>query len=138
MSGIGPIGGGGARPQGLAEIMQLRQQILERSDGLQQFRSNDAAKVGGAATAAPEPEPAAPASNNGASSFADTLSNAIDNVNAVQKRSGDMQAAYERGEVTDIAQVMMARQESGVAFEATMQVRNKLLSAYQEIMRMGG
>ena len=136
MSGIGPIGGGGARPQGLAEIMQLRQQILERSDGLQQFRSNDAAKVGGAATTAPEP--AAPASNFGTSSFADTLSNAIDNVNAVQKRSGDMQAAYERGEVTDIAQVMMARQESGVAFEATMQVRNKLLSAYQEIMRMGG
>jgi len=48
-----------------------------------------------------------------------------------------MQAAYERGEVTDIAKVMLARQEAGVAFEATLQVRNKLLSAYQDIMRMG-
>lgn len=136
MNGIGPIGAGGTKPQGLADIMALRQQILERSDGLQRFRSNDAPKFGEIATSASQP--AAPASSDGASSFADTLSNAIDNVSAVQKRSGDMQAAYERGEVTDIAQVMMARQESGVAFEATMQVRNKLLSAYQEIMRMGG
>ena len=35
------------------------------------------------------------------------------------------------------AQVMLARQESGIAFEATLQVRNRLLSAYQDIMRMG-
>ena len=40
-------------------------------------------------------------------------------------------------EVTDIAKVMLARQEAGIAFEATLQVRNKLLSAYQDIMRMG-
>jgi flagellar hook-basal body complex protein FliE len=33
---------------------------------------------------------------------------------------------------------MLARQEAAIAFEATLQVRNKLLSAYQEIMRMGG
>jgi flagellar hook-basal body complex protein FliE len=49
-----------------------------------------------------------------------------------------MQVAYERGQVTDIAQVMLARQEAGVAVEATLQVRNKLLNAYQDIMRMGG
>ncbi|WP_420493552.1 flagellar hook-basal body complex protein FliE [Qipengyuania profunda] len=48
-----------------------------------------------------------------------------------------MTAAYERGEETDIAKVMLARQEAGVAFEATLQVRNKLLAAYQETMRMG-
>ena len=58
-------------------------------------------------------------------------------MNAAQTRSCDITAAYERGEVTDIAKVMLARQEAGVAFEATLQVRNKLLSAYQEIMRMG-
>ena len=46
-------------------------------------------------------------------------------------------ATFAVREVTDIAQVMMARQEAGVAFEATLQVRNKLLSAYQDIMRMG-
>ena len=52
-------------------------------------------------------------------------------------RSGRLTAAYERGEETDIAKVMLARQEAGVAFEATLQVRNKLLAAYQETMRMG-
>ena len=41
------------------------------------------------------------------------------------------------GMVTDVAKVMLARQEAGVAFEATLQVRNRLLSAYQDIMRMG-
>jgi flagellar hook-basal body complex protein FliE len=69
--------------------------------------------------------------------FAETLGSALEQVSAAQQRSADMQAAYERGEVTDVAKVMLARQESGVAFEATLQVRNKLLSAYQEIMRMG-
>lgn len=123
------------QPRGLADIMALRQQILERSEVLQQFRTPEATKVAPIDPSALRP---AAATNGPSGSFADTLSNAIDNVNAVQKRSGDMTAAYERGEVTDIAQVMMARQESGVAFEATMQVRNKLLSAYQEIMRMGG
>ena len=44
--------------------------------------------------------------------------------------------AYERGEVTDIAAVMLSRQQASVGFEATMQVRNKLLSAYKDIMSM--
>ena len=39
--------------------------------------------------------------------------------------------------VAEVAKVMLARQEAGIAFEATLQVRNRLLSAYQDIMRMG-
>ena len=54
-----------------------------------------------------------------------------------QENAEALSAGYERGEVTDIAKVMLARQESGIAFEATLQVRNRLLSAYQDIMRMG-
>lgn len=45
--------------------------------------------------------------------------------------------AYQRGEMTDVAKMMLARQEASVSFEATLQVRNKLLSAYQDIMRLG-
>lgn len=123
------------QPKGLAEIMALRQQILDRSEVLQQFRANRQGEIGAAEAAEFRP---APEANGPAGSFVETLANAVENVSAIQKRSGDLSAAYERGEVTDIAQVMLARQESGVAFEATMQVRNKLLSAYQEIMRMGG
>lgn len=121
MSGIGGINGAG----GLQQIMALRQQIIDRSQLLQQVRTPAA---GAAEPAAPE----APA--NG---FTSALKSALDNVNAVQENASKLSEAYDKGEVTDIAKVMLARQESGVAFEATLQVRNKLLSAYQDIMRMG-
>ncbi len=111
---------------GLHDVMALRQEVLARSQALKDVRA-----ASGAAPVQPT-APSAPAAN-----FGDTLGNALQQVSAVQKHSGDMQAAFERGEVTDIAQVMLARQEAGVAFEATLQVRNKLLSAYQDIMRMG-
>ncbi|MCK0129426.1 flagellar hook-basal body complex protein FliE [Erythrobacter sp. F6033] len=115
----------GVRPtSGVQDVLALRQEVLARSEALRDVR---------AATDATAGAPAAPAGAD----FAATLGTALQQVSAVQKRSGDMQAAYERGEVTDIAQVMLARQEAGVAFEATLQVRNKLLSAYQDIMRMG-
>ena len=58
-------------------------------------------------------------------------------VNAAQQNASSISEAYERGQVHDVTQVMLARQEAGVAFEATLQVRNKLLNAYQDIMRMG-
>ncbi len=109
---------------GLQDIMALRQEVLARSQALKDVRDG--------AEQAQSAKPAAPAAN-----FGDTLGNALQQVSVVQQRSSDMQAAYERGEVTDIAQVMLARQEAGVAFEATLQVRNKLLTAYQDIMRMG-
>ena len=116
----------GGTAGGIHQVMALRQEILQRSQALQQVRA-------GGATNAP-----AAGGTGQVAGFANTLQNAMNDVSAVQKRSSDMQAAYERGEVTDVAKVMLARQEAGVAFEATLQVRNKLLSAYQDILRMGG
>lgn len=127
MSAPGPVASGS--DGGLQQVMALRQQIFERSQALQDVRA--ATSVEGAARAGGSGAPLQ------AGGFADALTGALQEVSAVQKRSGDMQVAYERGEVTDIAKVMLARQEAGVAFEATLQVRNKLLSAYQDIMRMG-
>lgn len=119
MSGVsGPVGS-------VQQVMALRQEVMQRSEALRGVRE--------ASGNAPPPA-SGPAQTGG---FADALTGALHQVSAVQQRSGDMQAAYERGEVTDIAKVMLARQEAGVAFEATLQVRNKLLSAYQDIMRMG-
>lgn len=43
---------------------------------------------------------------------------------------------YERGETTDIATVALIQQRASVSFEATLQVRNKVLSAYKDIMSM--
>lgn len=113
----------------LNEVLALRQDLLARSQSLRDIR--EASRAPGLLQAG------APASGPPGVDFADTLSAALSKVNAVQTRSGALQAGYERGEVTDIAQVMLARQEAGLAFEATLQVRNKLLNAYQEIMRMG-
>lgn len=124
MSRVGGIGGAGS----VEQIIALRQQIIDRNQVLQQLHEAKAAGGSGAVSA-----PAEPAGGG----FADTLRSALDGVNATQSRASELTESYERGETTDIAKVMLARQESGVAFEATLQVRNKLLSAYQDIMRMG-
>ena len=90
---------------GPADVMALRSQVLARSAALQDVRAaSDAPRAAG-----PAPSPAA--------GFADTLGNALKQVNAVQQRSSDMQVAYERGQVTDIAQVMLARQTGSQQFE---------------------
>jgi flagellar hook-basal body complex protein FliE len=121
MSGIGGIGGAG----GVDRVMQLRAQILERNEALQRATSGAAAPV-----SSPGVQPAGP------SSFIDTMQQAVANVNSAQGRASELSAAYERGETVDIAKVMLARQEASVGFEATLQVRNKLLTAYRDIMSM--
>ena len=100
-------------------VMQLRAQILER---------NQALKAGGATS--PAPVAAQP------TSFADTLDSALSQVNDGQQQASKLSEAYERGETVDIAKVMLARQQASVGFEATLQVRNKLLAAYKDIMSM--
>ncbi|MFM5894870.1 MAG: flagellar hook-basal body complex protein FliE [Novosphingobium sp.] len=121
MSGIGGIGGGAG---GIQQILAMRQQILERSNLLQDVHK---ASQSGAATPAATPT----------GGFGAALDTALHSVSATQNNAEALSAGYERGEVTDVAKVMLARQEAGVAFEATLQVRNRLLSAYQDIMRMG-
>ena len=108
-------------PMGVDRVMALRAQILERNQALQ--RANTAAAPGGTAPAGP-------------ASFADTLNQALQQVNQGQQDAGKISEAYERGETVDIAKVMLARQTAQVGFEATLQVRNKLLSAYKDIMSM--
>jgi flagellar hook-basal body complex protein FliE len=71
-----------------------------------------------------------------ASPFARTMTDALQVVNAQQGKANEMSAAYERGETHDIVSVMVERQKASIGFEATMQVRNKLLSAYRDIMNM--
>ncbi len=119
VNGIGSAGS-------VSQIIALRQQILDRNSRLQELQQ---AKQAGAAQETTGTTPAA--------GFADPLKSALQDVNATQANASALSEGFERGEVTDVAKVMLARQEAGVAFEATLQVRNKLLSAYQDIMRMG-
>lgn len=121
MSGVSGIGGAGS----VEQIIALRQQIIDRTKLLQELHQPKSAQ---------DPTGVVETAEGG---FAGTLKSALEGVNASQAKAENLSAAYERGEVTDIAKVMLARQEAGVGFEATLQVRNKLLSAYQDIMRMG-
>lgn len=68
--------------------------------------------------------------------FASTFQSALQKLNGINAEAGALTDAYERGETTDIAKVMLARQRSGIGFEATLQIRNKILSAYKDIMNM--
>ena len=121
MSGVGAIGSAAS----VQQIIALRQQIIDRSALLQQIHT-------------PQQGTEAPGEIGGpAGGFSGALKSALDGVSTVQNKAEALTNAYQRGEVTDVAKVMLARQEAGVAFEATLQVRNRLLSAYQDIMRMG-
>lgn len=72
-----------------------------------------------------------------APSFGATLRSAIEGVNAAQHRSGELVKAFELGEPgADLAKVMVAAQQSQVAFRATVEVRNRLVQAYQDVMNM--
>jgi flagellar hook-basal body complex protein FliE len=117
MSGVG--GAGGA--MGIDRVLALRSQILERNAAL--AKAQQAPEPAGATAAKP-------------ASFASTFEDAFKKVNQAQAQAGALSEAYERGETIDIAKVMLARQQASVGFEATLQVRNKLLSAYKDIMSM--
>lgn len=70
-------------------------------------------------------------------SFGSLLSSAVKSVNDIQKQSSDLQVAFQRGEAgIDIAEVMMTSQKSSIAFQSAVQVRNKFVEAYKEIMNM--
>ncbi|WP_394251857.1 flagellar hook-basal body complex protein FliE [Vibrio profundi] len=69
--------------------------------------------------------------------FGNMLTKAINNVNSLQKASGDLQTRFDRGdENVSLSDVMIARNKSSVAFEATIQIRNKLVESYKELMNM--
>ncbi len=69
--------------------------------------------------------------------FTSLLKTAVDQVNETQQASGKLKTAFEMGDPNvSLADTMIASQKASVAFEATLQVRNKLVKAYEEVMRM--
>ncbi|HEB63245.1 MAG TPA: flagellar hook-basal body complex protein FliE [Gammaproteobacteria bacterium] len=69
--------------------------------------------------------------------FSALLGNAVDKVNQMQKTGGAMTKAFDAGDPSvSLAETMIARQKASIAFEAMKQIRNKMVSAYQDIMSM--
>ena len=113
-----------------SNLMAMRNAILQQNSALQKAavapapNPLDGVAQVGSATSAPE------------GSFGATLRGALGEVNGQQAKANAITESYERGETTDIAAVMLQREQANVGFQATLQVRNKLLSAYKDIMSM--
>lgn len=70
------------------------------------------------------------------SNFADTLKGAIENLNQIQNESDRMTEALASGESVDLHNVMITAQKASITLETTVQVQQKAIDAYNEIMRM--
>lgn len=79
--------------------------------------------------------PAAAGEGAETTDFAALLKNSIEQVNTQQQAARSLATAFETGEANvDLAHVMVAMQKASVSFQAMLQVRNKLVSAYQDVM----
>ena len=70
-------------------------------------------------------------------SFGDMFKTAIDQVNELQTHSAELKNSFELGDKdVDIAQVMIASEKAKVGFTAMIEVRNKFVEAYRDVMNM--
>lgn len=94
------------------------------------------ALVPGALGVGGTPGAGAPAADGLSESFAQLLAQALQDVNQLHHAADGDAARLAAGEAVDLHQVMIGLEKANVAFGLTVQVRNKLLEAYQEVMRM--
>jgi flagellar hook-basal body complex protein FliE len=80
--------------------------------------------------------PAAPASGSAGTSFTDILSSAINEVESSQSSAAKNVDQFLSGEGDDLHSTILASQRADLEFQMFMQVRNKVVSAYQEVMKM--
>lgn len=105
---------------------------IDTSNMLAQLRANAALAHG----ELPAATPATGQAQEG-QSFFQLLQQSIDKVNELQQSSGDLSKSFELGDPNvSLAEVMIAKEKAGVAFQSVLQVRNKLMAAYQEVMSM--
>ena len=69
-------------------------------------------------------------------SFGRYLTDALKKTNALQLESDRQNALLAAGRIEDVSQVVIAAQKADIALQLTLQMRNKAITAYQEIMRM--
>ena len=72
----------------------------------------------------------------GAVGFGEYLRNAIGDLNAIQQDSAQMTDDFIAGRTDSIHEVMITAEKASIALQLTLEIRNKVLEAYQEINRM--
>jgi flagellar hook-basal body complex protein FliE len=99
----------------LAQIRAMQAQTAQRPAGVTPVAPQAAQKAG----------------------FESVLKSAVDSVNQAQQDSSRLQTAFAMGDKsTDLASVMVAGARAQVQFKGMVEVRNRLVSAYQDIMNM--
>lgn len=116
--------------QGLAEMYRQQRAIMQQSQQI-----NEAARTGNVDTLQGAQSAQATQAVQGVS-FGDVLNQFVSEVNDKQIASGQAVNDLLSGKEIPLHQAMIAMQEAGVAFQLMVEVRNKLLEGYQELMRM--
>lgn len=102
---------------------------LSRIDALTNVLRTTAAAASG--------QSAAPASAPGSVDFSSVLKGMLDQVNSAQQTSDKLAQAFELGEPNvSLTDAMVAMQKANITLQTTIQVRNRLVSAYNDIMNM--
>lgn len=78
------------------------------------------------------------ASAAGGAGFADSLKQALEEVNELQNQSTQVIENALDGDLTDVHSAMLAVQKADLSFQLMLQVRNKLVQAYRDVMRLQG
>lgn len=82
------------------------------------------------------PQPQAPGQAEGGKSFADTLKDAVGQVNQAQREADVKMQELSTGKTHNIHDVMLTTEKADISLRLMTQVRNKIIEAYQEIMKM--
>ena len=155
---ISPVSIGGALPSldkigaGKLDTTSLEKTGLSFTQTMQNATAQADAKLQtsesfGAELAAADPDaatevgigtgsPATGSFPNSGVSFKDSIKDAVSQVNDLQKTADTFATQLATGDLEDIHKAMIAMQKAKLAFDFTVQVRNKVIEAYQEIMRM--
>ncbi len=79
----------------------------------------------------------APVAAEGSANFAGMLKDAVEGVNAVQQDAKSMAQAFQLGDPNaNLQDVMVSLQKANLSFQTMVQVRNKLVEAYQNVMNL--
>lgn len=90
-----------------------------------------------AAMAAAQGQPAQAPATTGGVDFANVLKSSLDGVNQAQQQAEDLQKAFVLGDdKVSLSDTMIAMQKANISFQTAVQVRNKVVAAYNDIMNM--
>lgn len=114
----------------VGHVSSLLSQALSRAEGLR-----GASPLGGAGLA-DGVRLAPPTTGAAGDGFTQMLDSLVDTVGAKQSAAGELTRRVLLGETDQLHQSVIAMQEAGVAFSLMVEVRNKLVESYQELMRL--